>query len=446
MTKRRSSWLAGIALLSGLGLVMTGSAHGQDGTDAGSAGACVTNGCSTDGCSSVGCTTDACGVSDSGVADDWCSNGCEDPSGGGSASSCCSSLSGMCGDCCLGDPWELCDGKNSWDVGGWVQLGYHNGVTPLSVAPHEGFSFNDHPHRLNLHQGWMYVEKAADATNGADWGFRADLMYGVDAPQTQAFGNPSGKWDFQNGWDRGVTGYGWALPQLYGEYVSGDWSIVGGHFYTLVGYETVTSPDNFFYSHALTKLSSEPFTHTGVVATYSASDNVDVYAGWTLGWDTGLAQLAGGNSFLGGLSTSLGDNVTFTYIATAGDLGWRGNSGYSHSLVFDVTVTDNLNYVFQSDFVHADDFVQVAGFVNDDIGINQYLIYTINDCFAVGARLEWWKTDAGGNGSQSVNEVTFGVNYRPHANVVLRPEIRHDWSPGNNFDETTFGMDAVFTF
>ena len=28
------------------------------------------------------------------------------------------------------------------------------------------------------------------------------------------------------------------------------------------------------------------------------------------------------------------------------------------------------------------------------------------------------------------------------ANVVIRPEIRHDWQPFAQFDQTTFGIDA----
>ena len=452
MAKRRSSWLAGIALMGLLGF--NGTAFGQ---------ACATGGCSTapapaacgeEGCS-TGCATESCGdscvaapacgatgysCSDASSILNGCGTGCADEGCGVGG---CSMGGGSCGDCCLGDPWELCDGSGGIDVGGWLQFGYHSNVTPLSTVRNEGFSFNDHPDRVNLHQAWMYIEKTADGSNGADFGFRADIMYGVDAAQTQAFGNPAGSWDFGNGWDNGA-GYGWALPQLYGEIASGDLSIIAGHFYTLIGYEVVTAPDNFFYSHAYTMFNSEPFTHTGALATYAASDNLEVYGGWTAGWDTGFDQFEGGSSFLGGFSTSLSENASFTYITTAGDLGWRGNDGYTHSIVVDVTLSDKLNYVFQSDYVNVDDFVQTDGFTNEDFGINNYLFYTINDCLAFGTRLEWWSTDAGGAGSEDFFGATFGANYRPHANIIFRPEVRYDDTPTG--DQTTFGMDAIFTF
>ncbi|GAB4149644.1 MAG: hypothetical protein Tsb009_24000 [Planctomycetaceae bacterium] len=308
-------------------------------------------------------------------------------------------------------------------IGGWSQWGYHSQSNGL---------FNNHDGNYNLHQQWFYAEKLANGKNGFDWGFRADVMYGVDAADTQAFGNNPGRWDFQNGFDHGI--YGWALPQLYAELAMGDWSVKIGHFYTLVGYEVVTAPDNFFYSHAYTMFNSEPFTHTGVLVTYDAGNDVTVYGGWTAGWDTGFDRFNNGSNFIGGVSTPVGDDATFTYITTLGDFGARG-SGYSHSLVLDMNVTENFNWVVQSDLVNTN------GGGDHQYSLNQYFIYSISDCFGVGMRAEWWK-----NGGASQYEVTWGLNYRPYKNVVIRPEIRHDWNPANNNEFTTFGSDFIITF
>ena len=381
---------------------------------------CATGGCATGYTPSapsaiVGCATGGCG---SVAVDSGCGigGGCGVAGGGcgmGAASSGCSS-------CDLGDAFEICDGSNGIDIGGWIQLGYHSESTGL---------FNNRPDELNLHQSWLYAEKVADGSNGLDWGFRADFMYGIDGTDTQAFGNPPGSWDFQNGFDHGPQSF--ALPQMYVELASGDWSVIAGHFYTLIGYEVVTAPDNFFYSHANTMYNSEPFTHTGVLATYSASEDVELYGGWTAGWDTGFDQLDGGSNFLGGGSISLTDSTTLTYITTAGDLGARGN-GYSHSIVLDVALSDNLNYVFQSDYLDAND---------RDYGVNQYLFYTVNDCVAFGGRFEWWNDDG-----LDVLQGTLGMNYKPHANVIVRPEVRWDKVDDLNVDQTGFGIDAIFTF
>lgn len=379
-------------------------------------------------CATTPCCSTSCGGS--------CGGGCGLLSGG-------SCLSGL-GDCCLGDPWTLSgalhgDCPPAVNIGGWFQVGYHSDQNDL---------FFDRDDELQLHQAWLYAEKAA--TCDSPFGFRADLMYGVDADDTQAFGNNPGEWDYLNGFDHGA--YGWAIPQLYGEVALGEnVTVKAGHFYTLIGYEVVTAPDNFFYSHAMTMFNSEPFTHTGVLATATLTDSLTAYGGWTLGWDTGFDQLGNGSSWLGGFSYSLSDDAAFTYMSTAGDFGWRGSDAYSHSVVFDTQLTENLNYVAQSDVVR----VRSTG--EDNVGLNQYFLYTVNDCLGLGARVEWWKGDVltgyaphGGvlpaAGSLSYYAATFGANIKPHANITVRPEVRIDWSPAANYDESYFGVDAYFTF
>ena len=363
---------------------------------------------------------------------------CEQPCTDGG---CCDNTCGCndgCGWCNLGEAHTLnsifkddCTGEDHWlNVGGWTQWGYTSDSTGL---------FNTNPHGINNHQSYLYMEKVADGSNGLDWGFRADLVYGTDAADTQAFG-ASNSWDNKANWNHGI--YGFAMPQLYAELASGDWSVKMGHFYTLVGYEVVTAPDNFFYSHAFTMYNSEPFTHSGFVATYKLSDNVEVYGGWTAGWDTGFDRFNGGSNFLGGISASVSDNVTVTYITTIGDFGARGE-GYMHSLVLDVQVSDKINYVVQSDLLETN---AVVGAANHTIGINQYLFYTFNDCLKAGSRLEWWKSNG-----ESIYNATFGLNYRPHANLVIRPEIRHQWGSENTInglptDDTITGIDAILTF
>ncbi|MEZ6055886.1 MAG: outer membrane beta-barrel protein [Planctomycetaceae bacterium] len=347
---------------------------------------------------------------------------------------------------------------SAYDIGGWLQSGYHS--RPSSGPPSAGFgTFNNHKARWGAHQAWLFAEKSVDGSEGLDFGYRADFMYGLDAADTQAFGGRPGSWDFQNGFDHGQ--FGFAIPQLYGEVAYGDLSVKFGHFFTLVGYEVVTAPDNFFYSHSFTMYNSEPFTHSGALATYQATDNVTIYGGWTAGWDTGFDSFHDGDSthgsnFLGGISYGLTDDVTMTYITTIGDFGVRGE-GYAHSIVLDVALTDDLQYVFQSDFVDTN----TPGDIQ--VGVNQYLFYTINDYLKAGVRGEWWQSGAvtganGGFGTASFNEVTMGLNIKAKANFVLRPEVRHQWSPyvSQNgaavpgltpfFGRTIFGIDAIMTF
>ena len=402
--------------------------------------------------------------------DGLCDGGCDSAYGCGSGCSPLGGLGGGClGECDLGDPFSLFGEHCGYTAGGWIQMGYHNNALPL---------FNSRPDEYQLHQAWLYAEKAIDTSNGFDLGGRIDYMYGTDSQDTQAFGTGPRGWD--NDWDNGAD-YGFALPQLYMEAGYGDLSVIAGHFYTIIGWEVVPAPDNFFYSHAYTMYNSEPFTHTGVLATYGLSDDIEVYGGYTLGWDSGFDD--NGDSFLGGTSVTLTEDWSMTYATVAGRFGearFNGvEKGYMHSIVSQYALSDNLQYIAQSDILDTED--AAGNTVRETYGYNQYLIYTLSDCLAIGGRFEWWQVQADSAGYYGDNAnlgnlpagfdvnaeefdiyaLTLGLNYRPHANVVVRPEIRWDWVDGNtdalaavdneilegnDDDQTTFGIDTIFLF
>jgi hypothetical protein len=395
-----------------------------------------------------------------------CDDGCGDECADGCGDGCCSCTENgslCCGwslcDCCPGDAWVLQSalqpcGDQTYKYAGWIQMGYHSDNTGLSRARGDLLDFNDVPDDFNLHQLWFYTEKVAEADAcSSDWGYRFDLVYGTDAQKTQAFGNsgaPNAEgWD--NDWDHGV--YGWAAPQAFIQYAKGDWSWKIGHWYTPMGYEVVPAIGNFFYSHSLAFFNSEPFTHTGAIGTYTASDTLTYYAGWALGWDTGYDQYRDGNIFIGGVtSTRCDGDLTLTYMTCTGNLGFRSADefGYTHTLLAVANLTEKTTYVIQSDLVAADGYLGDDTRDNFETGIVQYLFHTLNDCWKLGGRFEWWQSDTINDDSTGYFELTGGVNYRPHANVVIRPEIRYDFADddvaGDDYDREIFGVDAIFTY
>lgn len=376
------------------------------------------------------------------------------------------------------DPWTLmslfddecgnnCFKEKGITIGGWMQLGYQN--HPDGAFTGNGPFLNQHEHnRLNFNQVYVYIAKVADGSKGFDWGYRADLLYGVDGNEAQAFGNINkGHYDYLNGWggpgDPKTHGpYEWALPQLYAEVAMGNLSVKAGHFYTPIGYEVVTSPDNFFLSRQITFYNSEPFTHTGALATYKASEKLTVIGGWTAGWDTGFYQFNNGSNAIIGATYTATDKTTLSYAAAFGNFGWRGN-GAINSFILSQKWSDKWMSVHQFDVLNTN--LQGAtggsnfatdGIAGDSTGFINYLFYEINAKWKAGTRLEWYKAD-----SLSYNTWTYGVNYKPTANWTIRPEMRHLWSQGaqpgaagsvqqNIHDiygsNNVFGVDAIFRF
>ncbi len=369
------------------------------------------------------------------------------------ACGCSSAGGGLFRDCCLGEPWKLfgetCSGITA---GGHLQLGvYTNEHNNANNGP---LGFNDENNGLQLHQAWFYLERAVDTGGcGWDWGFRMDYVFGVDGPDTQAFGNFNGQ-GYDNEWDAS-SDYGSALPQLYAEIGYNDWTVKLGHFYTLIGYEVVAAPDNFFFSHSYAQYYAEPFTHTGALATYTGRENLEIYGGYVFGWDTGFDDGGDQSMFLGGTSAQLTDNATLTWILTAGDFGTGNGDLYMNSVVFQYEINDCWTYVMQHDL----GIQEGEGNANEWYGLNNYLLYTINDCWQAGLRAEWFRDDDGARVVQGAAgnyyNITAGLNWRPHANVVVRPEVRYDWYDGigpQPFDggaedeQASGGVDVIFTF
>ena len=53
------------------------------------------------------------------------------------------------------------------------------------------------------------------------------------------------------------------MPQMYVEVGTQDLSLKVGHFYSIVGYEGVMAPYNFFYTKSYSYQFAGPFQHWG---------------------------------------------------------------------------------------------------------------------------------------------------------------------------------------
>ncbi len=401
--------------------------------------------------------------------------------------------------------------NNNLKFGGWIETSV-SGNTNSSPDNFNGpVTFTDRDGELQMNQFYLFFEKAVDVNGDAfDIGGRADFLYGTDAIFTQAYGVPA--LDPQTGqplnrgnWDLYLVSqdyrfYGIALPQVYAEFnlpVGNGLSVKAGHFYTPIGYEVVTAPDNFFVSHAYTMQYGEPFTHTGFLGSYEINPNWSVVAGAvtgsaTGGWDGQWTQQLGNWDFLGGATWTSDDAGSSLGLTTS--VGGRSEHSSSiwaiYSIVGKHNFTDKLHYVFQHDHGFAENVLTANGNGNTETaewyGINQYLFYDIQDNLAAGIRFEWWRDANGfriagparcgasfnvdsttgvGNtyacgasfgdypfASSNYYELTAGITYKPVPWILLRPNFRYDhadipvFSGGNRHSQVMVTADMVITF
>jgi hypothetical protein len=402
-------------------------------------------------------------------------------------------------------------------LGGWLETSVGANLNATHDAYNGPVTFNDRTAEIQLNQLYFYLQKAVNVNGDSfDIGGRADFMYGTDAIFTQAYGNPSfdpttalatggrGDWDLYLSGDRF---YGIALPQAYAELnlpIGNGVDVKVGHFYTPIGYEVVTSPDNFFVTKPYTMQYGEPFTHTGVLASYTVNSNWAVSAGavtgsGTGGWDGNFNKNVGNWSFLGGATWTSDDaGTSLALTSTAGEQSETNSSAWAmYSLVGKHNFTDKLHYIIQHDHGYANNvFTGNAGRAGlatqnaEWYGINQYLIYDVTDKLSAGLRAEWFRDNNGfrvngpgrcvaaaqpdgsnyacnntawasyyqNNASllsqgSGYYELTAGLSYKPTKWLNLRPNVRWDHSDqtkafagGYSHDQVLFTADAVITF
>ncbi|WP_292966542.1 porin [Nitrosomonas sp.] len=313
-------------------------------------------------------------------------------------------------------------------LGGWVETGVSGNPREPRDRSNYPVSFNDKANRVRLHQVYGYIEKEMD-TSGDTWdiGMRADLLYGTDA-----------KFSATTNFDTTILGdtpkHQLVFPQLYASLyapIGNGVSLTIGHFYTLIGYESVMSPNNFFFSHAYTMRYGEPFTHMGMLLSYPVNSNLTVKSGVVTGWDSLSRHIP---NYLGSVNYVTDDGKTNLAVALiTGDARTtelhENHNRTMYSVVMEHHFSERLRYVFQHDFAieaKTAESPSAAWY-----GINQYLLYDISNRLGAGLRFEWFHDKNGSRvmvdgKDQDFIGVTAGLNYKPIAGLTLRSEVRYD--------------------
>jgi hypothetical protein len=369
-------------------------------------------------------------------------------------------------------PWQLPQPcflqRHGIKMGGWVE----QGITFNNLNPEDRYNgpivTNDRDKEYQLNQAWLYLDRQVNNGGcGWGWGGHVDVAYGTD----WRFGQNVG---LETRIDSADSFYGLVLPQFYGDVAYNNLTIRAGHFATNTSLEQVPAVANFFYSHAYLMAGYfDPLLVTGVQASYKLGDNFTVIGGINRGWME-FEDADHTWNFLGGVKwVDDAKRQTLSLMVDSGDMiGATGlHQRNSFFTVYTCNLTERWQYGAQYNLgQEVNGSVVRPGQNGNWYGTEQLLTYKFNEKWSMGMRYEYVRdeggsrvfgvgnfllTDRGWNGMPgfcgSFQDLSLGVNYRPNANIVIRPETRWDTydGPVNVANELPYGnhtRSSQFTF
>lgn len=338
-------------------------------------------------------------------------------------------------------------------VGGWISTGITHNLDNPADRSNGPVSMTDRNNEWHLYQLNIFAEKAVSKGSAWDIGGRFDVMFGTDTRYTQA----TGHWDIDIISPESKRFYHVAIPQAYLEVfapLGNGLSVKLGHFYTIIGYESVPSVPNFFASHSYS-FKSSPFTTTGALFNYALNEQWSVNLGAVTGADN-FDRDFGAWSQMSGLTWNNKDSgSTLSFSVLQGDVYEKQPSDLLYYSAILQQSFGRWNYVLQHDRGTQQQALQTQ--TAQWYSIVHYLTYQVTDTLGLGVRGEWFRDHNGfryAAGPANYYAVTAGVNWKPYPWLMLRPEVRYDWSKaaigafdaGQRNNQILLGIDAVVQF
>jgi len=259
------------------------------------------------------------------------------------------------------------------------------------------------------------------------------------------------------------------ITQGYLQYATGPLTVIGGKFTTLHGMEVIWSPGNANYSRSIL-FGAEPFTHTGLRATYALSDAFSLIGGINNGWDQLVDANKGKTLELGVTATPIKPlSLAASYYGGQEPSTITGTNGRRDS--FDFTgiwkLSDPLSVGLEVLRVSQEDAVPNGSGGTKSAtytGIAGYLSWTFMPKMKLSMRAEAFDDKDGfhfpvaaaaaGSTGTKHRELTTTVAWLAADNFELRGEVRADradqsvYSDGGGFSKTltTFAVQGLYKF
>ncbi len=362
-------------------------------------------------------------------------------------------------------------------LSGYVEASYTQNFNNPSdgVNQHRSFDGDANSFRPNMAQ--IVLERAAKLQGS--WkdrtGFRIKLNVGEDAKFTGGDGGDE-EFDFQESYLQFVAPVGNGI------------TFQAGRMNTLIGYEVIESPFNPNFSRSFLFGMGEPFTVTGLRASYDLTDQVS-FAVSAINSFTGT-QVDENNSKSVEALLSYAP-VDYVGISLFGFWGPEGDSDEVDKVrnadldldrvqvggILDVQVTDQMNMVLEGYYGNQSN--QRPGVNARWNGVAGYVIYDFNDTWGLRVRTEVFEDAAGafacvgaqgnsGNAlacadsdemnyrppSQTLWETTWTLQYKPVSDFITRLEYRYDKSDQDTFqdgsvngnNQSTLAVEVIYLF
>jgi hypothetical protein len=287
------------------------------------------------------------------------------------------------------------------------------------------FDFDDNSFKVDVAE--VVLQKAISKPGEA--GFRVDFEAGSSIPRvSSSFGLLQGQdVDLQQAFLSWIAPVGSGLRLDLGKFVT--------HF----GYEVIEGYDGYNDNATRSLLFGfeTPATHTGLKASYTFSDQLagmfEICNGWDVARDNNTSK-------------SLGLQLTWTPAKGVTVYGnfmtgpERANVNSDPRSVFDVVAQWKLTdlTVFTLDAVYGSEKGAVTpGETASWSGIAGYARLGISDAFALCLRAEYFNdADGARTGTvQKVKEVTVTPEYKVSSHLILRGDLRVDWSDADVFSK-----------
>lgn len=332
-----------------------------------------------------------------------------------------------------------------------------NANRPLSRT-NQFRTFDTEEGTFSLDVAEVVVQRAIEDPGQA--GFRVDLAVGSALPRvTAATGlfrdeaGEAGDFDIRQGYFSYIAPVGRGLR------------IDVGKFDTHLGFEVVEGYDGYNdqYSHSFQFGYAEPVTHTGLRLQYPWSDTVDLVVLLVNGWDNAKDNNTG-KSVGAGLTFRASPALSLTVNYLGGPEQDDNNSNLRHAVNVmgtakvtpDITLSACAEYGREAQVLLA----ETAGGARTDAdwgGMAGYARYQATPRTAFTFRGEWFSDPRGARTGvgQQLAALTVTPEYKLTDHVVLRAELRRDWSNRDVFElsdggfgrsQVTVALNGLFVF